>query len=97
MQVGTRIGRKILPSAAKPEQIYKLRWKDRKVAQAAGYAIAATVIVTLEREEDPTSLRMTHPTTRDGKSLDGWLEFQLCTLEDEDFWVDSGRFDVAWP
>jgi hypothetical protein len=25
------------------------------------------------------------------------LELQLCTLEDEDFWVDSGRFDVAWP
>lgn len=97
IMVGTRIGRKILPSAAKPEQIYKLRWKDRKAAQAAGYAIATTVIVTLERETDPTSLRMTNPTTREGKSLEGWLELQLCTLEDEDFWVDSGRFDVAWP
>jgi hypothetical protein len=97
LQVGTRIGRKILPSAAKPEQIYKLRWKDRKAAQAAGYAVAATVVVTLEREADPTSLCMTNPTTRDGKSLEGWLELQLCTLEDEDFWVDSGRFYVAWP
>lgn len=97
MQVGTRIGRKILPSAAKPEQIYKLRWNDRKAAQAAGYAIAATVIVTLQREEDPTSLLMTNPATREGKSLDGWLELQLCTLEDDDFWVDSGRFDIVWP
>jgi hypothetical protein len=86
-----------LPSAAKPEQIYKLRWNDRKAAQAAGYAIAATVIVTLQREEDPTSLLMTNPATREGKSLDGWLELQLCTLEDDDFWVDSGRFDIVWP
>lgn len=97
MQVGTRIGRKILPSAAKPEQIYKLRWKDRAKAQAAGHAISSTVVVTLERGKDPTSLNLLKATTRDGKSLDDALEFQLCTLEDEDFWVDSGRFDVVWP
>jgi hypothetical protein len=97
MQVGTRIGRKILPSAAKPEQIYKLRWKDRAKAQAAGHAISATVVVTLERGADPTSLNLLKASTRDGKSLDDALELQLCTLEDEDFWVDSGRFDVVWP
>jgi hypothetical protein len=97
MLVNTRIGRKILPSAAKPEQIYKLRWKDRKAAQAAGHAISAPVVVTLERGTDPTSLNLLKAATRDGKSLDDALELQLCTLEDEDFWVDSGRFDVVWP
>jgi hypothetical protein len=98
MQVGTRIGRKILPSAAKPEQIYKLRWTDRKAAQAAGYANALAVIVSLERRiDDRTALRMTKAVTSDGVDLSLMLDLQLCTLEDEDFWMDSGRFDVAWP
>ena len=103
MQVGTRIGRKILPSAAKPEQVYRLRWKDRKRALAKGFPIAHTVEVTLERDpEDPTRLKQLTPDrykSRDGRSLDstGGLELQLCTLEDDDFWVDSGRFDIVWP
>ncbi|MEI6534721.1 MAG: virulence factor SrfB [Verrucomicrobiaceae bacterium] len=103
MQVGTHIGRKILPSAAKPEQVYRLRWKDRKRALAEGFPIAHTVIITLERDaEDPTRLKQLMPQSyksRDGRSLEntGGLELQLCTLEDEDFWVDSGRFDIVWP
>ena len=25
------------------------------------------------------------------------LELQLCTLEGDEFWVDTGRFEVFWP
>jgi len=103
MMAGARIGRKTLPSAAKPEQVYRLRWKDRKRALAAGFPISHTFNVELERDpEDPTRLKQLTPqsyTSRDGRSLDmtGGLELQLCTLEDDNFWVDSGRFDIAWP
>jgi hypothetical protein len=100
MKVSARIGRKILPSAAKPEQVYRLRWKDRAKATAAGLPLNETVIVTLERDADPTRLNLTgYKAKHDGHDLEkaGGLELQLCTLEDEDFWVDSGRFHVSWP
>jgi len=99
MQVGTPIGRKILPSAARPEQVYRLRWKDRKRAQSAGFSASESVVVTLERVEDPTALKAIFPDeTKDGRSLEhsGGLELQPCSLEDEDFWFDSGRFDIIW-
>jgi hypothetical protein len=99
MQVGTPIGRKILPSAARPEQVYRLRWKDRKRAQSAGFSASESVVVTLERLEDPTALKAIFPDeTKDGRSLEhsGGLELQPCSLEDEDFWFDSGRFDIIW-
>jgi hypothetical protein len=100
LQVGTRIGRKILPSTAKPEQVYRLRWRDRRMAMAAGFSANESVIVTLERTADPTALQpLGGYVARDGRSLDGTggLELQPCSLEEEEFWVDSGRFDVAWP
>jgi hypothetical protein len=100
MQVGTRIGRKILPSTAKPEQVYRLRWNDRAKAMAAGFSANESVILTIERATDPTALkRLVNYQARDGRSLKkaGGLELQPCSLEEEEFWVDSGRFDIAWP
>ena len=103
MQIGTCIGRKILPSAAKPEQVYRLRWKDAKRADAAGFGANLSVVVTLARStDDPTALLPLGPgdyRSRDDRdlSLSGGLELQACSLEKEEFWVDSGRFDVVWP
>lgn len=99
MQVGTPIGRKVLPSSARPEQVYRLRWKDRNKAQSTGFSASESVVVTLERVEDPTALNAIFPDeTKDGRSLEhsGGLELQPCSLEDEDFWFDSGRFDIIW-
>jgi hypothetical protein len=100
--IGSRIGRQLLKSAAKPEQVYRLRWRDKD--KWAGAAANATLQVTLRRvpptiDGDTESLEVvTVAGEVRGQSVETKdVELQLCTLEDEEFWVDSGRFEVTWP
>jgi hypothetical protein len=102
IQIGTRIGRKLLPSAAKPEQVYRLRWRNPD--QWAGHGLNAFLNVTLRRQarERADQIEGLELVAVDGdvngipvKVQD--LELQLCTLEEDEFWVDAGRFDVVWP
>lgn len=99
--IGTCIGRKILPSATKPEQVYRFRWVDRD--RFTGAAHNATLQVTLKRVPptqpgDMESLAIVnvkgtageHTVTKDD------VELQLCTLEGDEFWVDAGRFEINW-
>lgn len=100
--IGTCIGRKVLPSATKPEQVYRFRWVDRD--RFIGAAHNATLQVTLRRVPptqpgDMESLAIVnvkgtageHAVTKDD------VELQLCTLEGDEFWVDAGRFEITWP
>ena len=100
--IGTCIGRKLLPSAAKPEQVYRLRWKDRD--KWVGVPQNATLHVTLSRvlgavADETESLKITAVEGNAGGkpvSLDD-VELQLCTLDGDEFWMDNGRFEVVWP
>ena len=102
IQIGTCIGRKLLPSAAKPEQVYRLRWRDRE--KWSGLPHNALLQITLQRVPptipgDIESLRISKAEGLLGGhaiSLDD-VELQLCTLEGDEFWVDTGRFEVVWP
>jgi len=100
--IGTCIGRKVLPSATKPEQVYRFRWAERD--QFVGAAHNATLQVTLRRVPptqpgDMESLAIVnvkgaagdHQVTKDD------VELQLCTLEGDEFWIDAGRFEITWP
>lgn len=100
IMVNTCIGRKILPSSARPEQVYRLRWRDR--SRWVGVQQNAPLDVTLRRvppanQGESERLEIADvqgevggiPVTRDDVIL------QLCTLEGDEFWVDSGRFDVV--
>jgi len=101
IQIGTRIGRKLLPSAAKPEQVYRLRWRNPD--KWAGHGLNAFLNVTLRRQtrERADQVEGLELVAADGDinsqsvSVDD-LELQLCTLEGDEFWVDTGRFEVFW-
>ncbi|MFZ4764426.1 MAG: virulence factor SrfB, partial [Roseimicrobium sp.] len=100
--IGTCIGRKLLPSATKPEQVYRFRWRDRE--RFIGAAHNATLQVTLRR------LPPTQPGDMEGLSIVNVkghagehvvtkddVELQLCTMESDEFWIDAGRFEITWP
>ena len=102
IMIGTCIGRKLLKSAAKPEQVYRLRWRDKE--KWLGAAVNATLQITLQRippvvEGETESLQIVNVDgmVRDQPVTLQDVELQLCTLEGEEFWVDSGRFEVTWP
>jgi len=100
--IGTCIGRKLLPSATKPEQVYRFRWRDRD--RFLGAAHNATLQVTLRRipatkPGDIESLTIANVKGTAGNQAvtKDDVELQLCTLEGDEFWVDTGRFEIIWP
>jgi hypothetical protein len=102
VQIGSGIGRQLLPSAAKPEQVYRFRWKDKLAASGSHFSEIFEVTLRRVPASEPNeieSLEITnihgHVSGRDVTTAD--IELQLCTLEDQEFWLDTGRFDVVWP
>ena len=102
VQVNAYIGRKLLPSAAKPEQVYRFRW--RNPAQFTGAHHNLLLDVTLERVPAATpgeaeALRVADVSGQAGQRAitKEDVELKLCTLEGEEFWIDTGRFEVIWP
>ena len=112
LQIGDRLGRRMLPADTRPEPVYLLHWRDRARYRAGGDPVNALLNVTLERvapaaapgdhaEQIPQSesLRLA--------AVDGvWngqpvaledVELSLCTLENETHWLDAGTFQIAWP
>jgi len=100
--IGTCIGRKLLPSATKPEQVYRFRWRDRD--RFAGVAHNAALQVTLRRvpptqlgDIESLAIASVKSTAGDHVVTKDDVELQLCTLEGDEFWVDTGRFEIMWP
>ena len=100
--IGTCIGRKLLPSATKPEQVYRFRWRDRE--RFVGAAHNATLQVTVRRVPPSQSGDVESLAIANAKGIVGDylvtkddVELQLCTLEGDEFWVDTGRFEIMWP
>lgn len=101
IMIGTAIGRQLLPSAAKPEQVYVFRWKGGVAPAGAHYS--ETVQTTLYRvpSSEPNEIESLEITevnaTINGRAITmGDVELQLCTLEEQEFWLDTGRFEVVW-
>jgi hypothetical protein len=108
MMVGQCIGRKLIRSAAKPEQVYRLRWS--KPEDFAGLPQTPVVSITLRRvigaEGETEKLLLTNASGQTGNQHLGTkeithrdLELQPCTMDGgEEFWIDTGRFtEVLWP
>jgi hypothetical protein len=102
VMIPTAIGRKLLPSAAKPEQVYRLRWSKKALAE--GRQASEIIGVTFERhaaerpgETERLKLGGVNGTVNGKPVTLEDVDLQLCTLEGDDFWVDSGRFEVFWP
>ena len=69
-----------------------------------GAAVNATLNITLNRVLPPTEgdtesieiVKVEGAIQNKPVTLQD-VELQLCTLEGDEFWVDSGRFEVTWP
>ena len=104
LQVGTFIGRKLLPSAAQPEQVYQLRWRDirRRRGDLGTGAIRLKVGLRRVRPDKPEQGEALELVSIAGE-VDGRparlddVELKLNTLPQGEFWLDSGRFDLRWP
>lgn len=104
IMVGERIGRRLLPTRARPDPVYRLRWSKagrRKTSEAHP--------ITVQFERTPAklgggadsnligeTLSITSVTGEiDGKAIEiGDVELQLCTLDSDDFWMDHGIFTL---
>jgi hypothetical protein len=108
LMVGQCIGRKLIRSAAKPEQVYRLRWS--RPEDFAGLPQTPVVHVTFRRsngaEGETERLQLIAVSGETGNKHLGSkeitfqdLELQLCTMDGgEEFWIDTGRFtEVLWP
>jgi hypothetical protein len=102
IQIGAGIGRKMLPSAAKPEQVYRFRWKDP--SKWTGAHLNEILQVQLGRvpsvhanEIEGLEILSVTGAVNGQPVQPSDVELQLCTLEKEEFWLDTGRFDVVWP
>jgi hypothetical protein len=101
IMIGTGIGRKSLASVAKPEQVYRLRWTEQGKPKTG--AVNETLRVTLRRKAPNNPGEIEEIDLVAVEPVDGGrpvslrdVELQMCTLEDEEFWLDSGKFEVVW-
>ena len=112
LQIGDRLGRRMLPADTRPEPVYLLQWQDRARYRAGGDPVNALLNVVLERvapEPSPGDGAEQIPQAESLRlsSVDGvWngqrvtladVRLSLCTLETETHWIDAGTFHVAWP
>jgi len=112
LQIGDRLGRRMLPADTRPEPIYQLHWRDRTRYSTGGDPVNALLDITLERVAPPPSAPSGADQVPQSESLriaavDGtWngrpvsledVELTLCTLEDGSHWLDAGTFHVLWP
>jgi len=112
LQIGDRLGRRMLPADTRPEPVYILQWRDRNRYRSGGDPVNALLELTLERvEPSVTEVNGTEQVPQ-GESLriaavEGlWngqrvtsadVELALCTLETESHWLDAGTFQIIWP
>lgn len=112
LQIGDRLGRRMLPADTRPEPVYELRWRDRSRYHSSGDAVNALLDVTLERVVPALGERSDADQIPQSESLriaavgGTWngrpvtrddVELALCTLESESHWLDTGTFHVLWP
>ena len=106
IMIGTKIGRMRF-RGAKPEQVYKFRWTEQ--GKPKDGAISQILKVTLQRfYENPSDEIEQLKLVKVESSASGEcgecreyiinvdVELQTCTLDDDEFWLDSGIFEVTW-
>lgn len=109
--VGARIGRRLLPTRSRPDPVYVLRWRLETPQQNRGaFVVSARVqrLVPVAAPDGPSgrldaigeSLKLL---SVEGSRDDGTpitmqeVELQLCTMDAEDHWMDTGIFYLNLP
>ncbi len=98
--IGTKIGRMRFKES-KPEQVYRFRWTEQGKPKEG--AINQILKIKLQRKyseisEEIEELKLLKVESADGVEykINIDVELQLCTLDDDEFWLDSGKFEVMW-
>jgi hypothetical protein len=107
LMIEAHIGRRALPTKARPDPVYRIRWSAKGRQEGSG---AALVNVTLRRVLPKTEDLSNDPFVSYAEyleivSVDGFrnsgspvnasdLELQLCTLNSSDHWMDAGIFQI---
>jgi len=109
LEVGARLGRRMLPADTRPEPVYVLQWRDRNRYRSGGDPVNALLKLTLERVSPPAcgtaeaeqvpraeALRIAAVEgSWNGQPVTGAdVELALCTLETESHWLDAGTFQL---
>ena len=110
--IGSRIGRRLLPSKTRPEPVYELRWSDADRYQQAGADVNAMLEVTLRRVSSdamPTDADDCAASTEyleiaavkgsyDNRPVGrNDVELRLCTLDSNEYWMDACIFHSERP
>jgi hypothetical protein len=110
LMIGATVARKLLPGDTVPEPIYVFRWRNREWRKGPRAVMDVTVrrippqspgageslaIVRaqgiLERDRSDGRREKIPVSEKD-------VELKLCTLHEGDqYWLDTGRFEVIWP
>ncbi len=100
IMIGTKIGRMRFKES-KPEQVYRFRWTEQGKPKEG--AINQILKIKLQRKyseisEEIEELKLLKVESADGVEykINIDVELQLCTLDDDEFWLDSGKFEVMW-
>ena len=109
LQIGDRLGRRMLPADTRPEPVYILQWRDLNRYRSGGDPVNALLTLTLERVLPPVSATDGAEQAPQSEALqiaavDGlWngqpvtasdVQLALCTLETESHWLDAGTFQL---
>ncbi|MGO8677458.1 MAG: virulence factor SrfB [Limisphaerales bacterium] len=109
LQIGDRLGRRMLPADTRPEPVYILQWRDRNRYRSGGDPVNALLTLTLERVSPSGSAADEAEQVPQAEALrivavDGFwngqrvtggdVELALCTLEAESHWLDAGTFQI---
>jgi hypothetical protein len=105
MMIGSRVGRRLLPSKTRPEPVYQLRWSDPDRYRSAHAPVNATLNVTLRRilpEQSATILNLPPAEYLSITAVEGTyderavavqdLELRLCTLDSDEYWMEACIF-----
>ena len=111
MMIGNRVGRRLLPSKTRPEPVYELRWKDLNRRRAGNGNVNTILEVTLQRVVPETTavsestlptaeylvIRAVSGTFNDRPVTLNDVELRLCTMDGDDYWMESCIFHGEWP
>ncbi len=113
LMIGSRIGRRLLPSKTRPEPVYQLRWSDHARYRHSHTVVIAMLQVTLRRvthvdvksssqgEQIPAAEHLEIVAIKgdyDGKPVSpADVELRLCTIDSDEYWIDACIFHAEWP
>ena len=96
--VNAKIARKLFPTTEAPEPSYALRWRSKESTPPS------RIKATFKRNAPKGNLGSELLTMVSAIDISTQLNIpkdhltlEICTIQNEEYWLDSPRFDIRWP